>query len=43
MDYLLASELLAYSQLSISMKHSCLSIGKYWRSMGQEAVIVSLK
>ena len=25
------------------MKHNCLSIGKYCRSMGQEAVIVSLK
>ena len=32
-----------YSQLSISMKHSCLSMGKYCRSMGQDAVIVSLQ
>ena len=35
--------IMPYLQLSISMKHSCLSIGKYCRSMGQEAVIVSLK
>lgn len=31
-----------YSQLSISMWHNCLSIGKYSRFIGQEAVIVNL-
>ena len=32
-----------YSQLSISMQQSCRSMGKYWRNIGQEAVIVNLK
>ena len=38
-----ASQWGEYSQLSISMKHSCLSMGKYCKSMGQDAVIVSLQ
>ena len=32
-----------YLQLSISMKQSCLSMGKYCKSMGHDAVIVSLQ
>ncbi len=32
-----------YSQLSISIVHICRSMGKYWRSMGQDAVIVNLE
>lgn len=31
------------SQLSISMVQSCLSIGKYWRFIGHEAVTVNLR
>lgn len=30
-------------QLSISMWQSCLSMGKYWRFIGQDAVMVNLK
>jgi hypothetical protein len=37
------SNLVWYLQLSISIWHNCLSIGKYWRFIGHEAVIVSLK
>lgn len=32
-----------YLQLSISIWHSCLSIGKYCKFIGQDAVIVNLK
>ena len=31
-----------YLQLSISMEHNWRSIGKYWRFIGHEAVIVNL-
>lgn len=30
-------------QLSISMWHNCRSMGKYWRFMGHDAVIVNLE
>lgn len=32
-----------YLQLSISMWHNCLSIGKYCRFIGHDAVIVNLE
>ena len=40
---LVCTYIFKYSQLSISMQQSCRSMGKYWRNIGQEAVIVNLK